>query len=211
MIDPVANHIGDRNSNSDAEVRNAIAPLNKLADDLDCLLIGVRHPGKDRTRGALASILGSTAWVDTPRAVVMIAVDDEDDAVRHIQVVAGNRSLQRRPRKRSASTPSRSPGSTEPITLAVELGESSKSVDDLLEGRRRRGPLRSARYSSRTPSSERSRAGGRMREYLNVVCGEELGASPDTIYRQGIEPLRKDERIKARKDGLTAGWSYDLS
>jgi hypothetical protein len=32
VIDPVANHIGSRNSNSDGEVRDAIAPLNKLAD-----------------------------------------------------------------------------------------------------------------------------------------------------------------------------------
>ena len=31
VVDPVANHIGDRNSNSDAEVRHAIAPLNALA------------------------------------------------------------------------------------------------------------------------------------------------------------------------------------
>ena len=93
VVDPVANHIGAGNSNDDVEVRHAIAPLNRLADELGCLLIGVRHPGKDRSRGAVASILGSTAWVDTPRAVVMIAVDDEDPAVRHIQVVAGNRSL----------------------------------------------------------------------------------------------------------------------
>src|SRR5262249_45531905 len=89
VIDPVADHIGTLNWNSESEVRDAIAPLNPLADRLDCLLIGVRHPGKDRTRGAVASILGSTAWVDTPRAVVMIVVDDEDPLLRHIQVVAG--------------------------------------------------------------------------------------------------------------------------
>jgi hypothetical protein len=134
VVDPVANHIGDRNSNSDAEVRDAIAPLNALADELGCLLIGVRHPGKDRSRGAVASILGSTAWVDTPRAVVMIAVDDEDPLLRHIQVVAGNRSLN------GAAQAFRIeavdvPGLTEPITRAVELGESAKSVDDLLATR----------------------------------------------------------------------------
>jgi hypothetical protein len=132
VIDPVANHIGDANANSDAEVRNAIAPLNALADELDCLLIGVRHPGKDRSRGALVSILGSTAWVDTPRAVVMIAVDNEDPAVRHIQVVAGNRSLNGAGQAfRIAAAPVE--GLTEPITLAVPLGESSKSVEELLD------------------------------------------------------------------------------
>jgi hypothetical protein len=69
--------------------------------------------------------------VDTPRAVVMIAPDDVDPAVRVIQVVAGNRS------PNGAAQAFRIdavavPGLTEPITLAVELGESSKSVDNLL-------------------------------------------------------------------------------
>jgi predicted transcriptional regulator len=131
VIDPVANHIGDKNSNSDAEVRDAIAPLNKLADELDCLIVGVRHPGKDRSRGAVASILGSTAWVDVPRAVVMIAADDEDPQVRHIQVMAGNRSLNGAAQAfRIEAVQVR--GLAEPITLAVPLGESVKSVDDLL-------------------------------------------------------------------------------
>jgi len=131
VIDPVANHIGASNSNSDGEVRHAIAPLNKLADELSCLLIGVRHPGKDRTRGALASILGSTAWVDTPRAVVMIAVDDEDPLLRHVQVVAGNRSLNGAGLMfRIEAVPVE--GLAEPITRAVELGESTKDVETLL-------------------------------------------------------------------------------
>lgn len=131
VIDPVANHIGDRNSNSDAEVRDAIAPLNKLADELACLIIGVRHPGKDRSHGAVASILGSTAWVDTPRAVVMIAVDDVDPATRVIQVVAGNRSLNGSAQAFRIDAVD-VPGLAEPITVAVALGESSKDVDELL-------------------------------------------------------------------------------
>lgn len=136
VIDPVANHIGLRNSNSDAEVRDAIAPLNRLADELGCLLIGVRHPGKDRSRGAVASILGSTAWVDTPRSVVMIATDDEDPLVRHIQVVAGNRSLNGSAQSfRIDAVPV--PGLREPITRAVDLGQSAKSVDALLAVRGR--------------------------------------------------------------------------
>lgn len=131
VIDPVANHIGARNSNSDAEVRDAIAPLNGLADELGALVIGVRHPGKARDRGALASILGSVAWVDTPRAVVMVAVDNEDELVRHVQVVAGNRSLNGNGQAfRIEAVPVE--GLAEPITLAVALGESSKSVDELL-------------------------------------------------------------------------------
>jgi AAA domain len=131
VIDPVANHIGARNANNDADVRDAISPLNALADDLNCLIVVVRHPGKDRSRGALASILGSTAWVDTPRAVVMIAVDDEDELVRHIQVVAGNRSLNGNGQAFRLEAVAVE-GLAEPITLAVSLGDSTKNVDELL-------------------------------------------------------------------------------
>jgi hypothetical protein len=124
-----------------------------LADNLGCLIIGVRHPGKDRSRGAVASILGSTAWVDTPRAVVMIAVDDEDPIVRHIQVVAGNRSL-----NGSAQAfridPVDVSGLLEPITLATMLGDSTKSVDDLSPPRKPTPaacPPTRCRSSSSTP------------------------------------------------------------
>jgi hypothetical protein len=102
--------------------RGPSALLNRLADELDALVIGVRHPGKDRSRGAVASILGSTAWVDTPRAVVMIAVDDEQDDVRHVQVVAGNRSRNGRARAFRIDE-AQVHGLSEPVTLAVELGE----------------------------------------------------------------------------------------
>lgn len=131
VIDPVANHIGAAKPNDDIEVRHAIAPLNGLADRLGCLVIGVRHPGKDRSRGAVASILGSTAWVDTPRAVVFIANDDEDPMVRHIQVVSGNRSSNGSAQAfQIEAVPVE--GLTEPITRAVELGESGKDVETLL-------------------------------------------------------------------------------
>ena len=61
----------------------------------------------------------------------MIAVDDEDPTIRHIQVVAGNRSLNGSAQSfRIEAVPVE--GLDEPITLAVDLGESTKSVDDLL-------------------------------------------------------------------------------
>jgi len=131
VIDPVANHIGDRDSNADVAIRDAIGQLNGLANDLNCLLIGVRHPGKDRTRGALASILGSTAWVDVPRAVVFIARDDQDRAVRHIQVVAGNRAPDSKA-QHFRIVPHKLEELDEPVTRCIDLGQSEKDVDELL-------------------------------------------------------------------------------
>jgi hypothetical protein len=188
VIDPVANHIGDRNSNNDVEVRDAIAPLNQLADELRCMLIGVRHPGKDRSRGAVASILGSTAWVDTPRAVVMIAVDDEDDDVRHIQVVAGNRS------RNGAAQAFRIEavnvaGLTEPITIATPMGESAKSVDKLL------GVVR----TNTTPASKTNEA----RELILEILETEGEQESDTLdARVAKETSLKATTVKNARTAL---------
>jgi hypothetical protein len=209
VIDPVANHIGDKNTNADGEVRNAIAPLNGLADELGCLLIGVRHPGKDRSRGALASVLGSTAWVDTPRAVVMVAVDDEDPLVRHIQVVAGNRSLNGAAQAFRIDAVEVE-GLDEPITLAVELGESEKSVEDLV-GAKTESKAHVAADLVQQAVLQALETGPKTRDYLDAVCEDQIGVSKNMVWKSGIAPLRTAERIKARKDGLTGGWSYELS
>lgn len=210
VLDPVANHIGDSNSNQEAEVRHAIAPLNRLADELGCLLIGVRHPGKDRSRGAVASILGSTAWVDVPRAVVMIAIDDEDELLRHIQVVAGNRSLNGSAQAfRIEAVPVAD--LAEPITRAIDLGASSKSVDELLAAPK-------AETAGRVPAAdvqavilEALATGEKTRNYLDETCRDELGVNPDTVYKSGLAPLRKDELIHARKAGSSGRWYWQLN
>lgn len=204
VVDPVANHIGSRNSNAEAEVRDAIAPLNGLADALGCVLIGVRHPGKNRTAGAVASILGSTAWTDTPRCVVMIAPDDEDPLLRHIQVVAGNRSLNGSAlafRIEAVEVE----GLAEPITRAVELGESIKDVDALLSsptGETKGGQLQDTILRA-------LEEGERTRAEIDELCREQHGASPDNTYRRGLHPLKAAGRIKARNAG-SAGWCWQL-
>lgn len=190
VIDPVANHLGGSNTDKEGEVRHAIGPLNKLADDLDCLLIGVRHPGKDRSRGAVASVLGSTAWVDVPRAVVFIARDDEDDTVRHIQVVAGNRSANGAAQAfRIEAFPVE--GLDEPITRATPLGESAKSVDQLLDIRAvpetRTGKARELLLDILEEEGEQES------DALDAHVAAELGLSARTV---------RDARMKLSSDGL---------
>jgi hypothetical protein len=207
VIDPVANHIGDSDSNSEAAVRHAIGPLNALADDLACLLIGVRHPGKDRSRGALASILGSTAWVDTPRAVVMIAVDDEDDLVRHIQVVAGNRSLNGSAQMFRIDAVEVE-GLAEPITKAVDLGVSMKTIDELLAGGGDKSDAGPTPEEIQEIILEELKQGEKARFELDAACMTAFGVSSNTVYRMGLEPLRKEDQITARKDGLNGRWYW---
>lgn len=131
ILDPIGNHTGGRNTDQEGPIRDAIQDLNPLADELDCMVVGVRHLGKDASRGALASVLGSTAFVDVPRCVILMAADDEDEFLFHAQVVAGNRG----PRS-SAGQAFRlelvDVDPAEEITRLTLTGASSKDVNDLL-------------------------------------------------------------------------------
>jgi hypothetical protein len=138
----------------------------------------------------------------------MIAPDDEDPQVRHIQVVAGNRA------PNGAAHAFRIdavdvPGLTEPITLAVPLGESRKSVDILLAAE-----PQTSRVSGddlRALILRELETGEKSRKYLNTVARDELQASTHSVYKTGLSPLSKAERIKARKDGMDGGWYWSKS
>lgn len=134
-IDPVGNHIAGKNSNAETDIRDAISRLNQIADEQQTMVFGVRHlTEKECGRGVLAAILGSSAWVQTPRAVLAVVRDDEDTQISHVQCVAGNRL--------PAGTAGRMfridgvllPGLENEVTRAVWLGESTKDVETMFAG-----------------------------------------------------------------------------
>ncbi len=143
VIDPLSAHMAAADANAETAVRHAVGGLNKLADLLDCAVLGIRHFGKSRDNGALSAVLGSTAWVDLPRAVLAFAMDDEDEMVFHVQVVAGNRTG--RGNAQSYRIELRDVGLEEPVTYAVAIGDSAKNVDDLLASPRRNSKSAGAR------------------------------------------------------------------
>lgn len=132
IIDPVGNHITGKNSNGETDIRDAIAPLNAFADEHEMMVAGVRHlTEKDASAGALASILGSSAWVQVPRAVIGIAKDNEDSAISHMQCIAGNRMPPDTP-GRAFRIEGVDVGLENPVTRAVWLGDSRKDVERLI-------------------------------------------------------------------------------
>jgi hypothetical protein len=144
VVDPLGNHLGGVDTDKEGPVRNAIAGLNRLADEFACAVMGVRHLAKVASNGSLAAVLGSTAWVDLPRQVNVFARDDEDPMVFHVQVAAGNRSANGQGRSFQLEL-HRVRGLGEPVTYAAELGTSTKDVDELLAAPRRTSKSRAAR------------------------------------------------------------------
>ena len=137
----------------------------------------------------------------------MIAVDNEDPLVRHIQVVAGNRSLNGSGhafRIEAADVP----GLTEPITRAVMLGDSTKSVDELLAAPRAASEGRVPATKVQDVILEALATGEKSRAYLDQACADELGVNPDTVYKSGLAPLRKDGSITPRKSDWDGGWYW---
>jgi AAA domain len=210
IIDPLGGGIsGGRNTNLDSDVRPAIAPLNQLADQLGCIVIGVRHiTNKEVKGGSLAGILGSSDWVNVPRAVLALVADDNDDGIRHIQVIAGNRAKSAAGRSfRIIGVPVVEGG--EPVTRAVDFGDSDKDVDDLLTSNGK--PDRVDKQALQLLILAHLKTGAKSREYLDELGHDELKATHDQVYRHGIEPLRKAEKITAKKDGFDGGWAYELA
>src|SRR5262249_28186280 len=53
-------------------------------------------------------------------------------------------------------------------------------------------------------------AGEQSRLDLNTIAEDELGASPDQVYRYGLKPLHGAKQIRVQKDRLAGGWYWSL-
>lgn len=207
VIDPIGNHLGGKDTDKEGLVRLAISPLNDMADELDTMIFGVRHLGKDASRGALSSILGSTAWADVPREVILMAADDQDDMLFHAQVVAGNRG----PRSNSGRAYRLNlidvPPAAE-ITLTIPEGASNKNVEDLLAGTTS-APTSKSSQAKDLILSILEQGGEHESDELDAQIAEQIGIAAKTTRNLRSE-LSKNGLISVRpvKDdnGVVERW-----
>lgn len=194
-LDPISNHISGKNSDADTDIRDAISPLNPIADEFECMVFGVRHLSeKDCSKGVLAAILGASAWVHVPRAVLAVARDNEDADVSHVQCVSGNRL--------PAGTPGRMflidgvllPGLENEVTRATWIGDSSKDVETMLGNSNVKEPSRSeaARELIQDILDDE---GEQESDALDARVAQETGIAAKTV---------QNVRVKLRGDGLIA-------
>jgi AAA domain-containing protein len=131
IVDPMGNHITGKNSSGDTDIRAAIAPLNGFADEHGLMVVGIRHLSeKEATAGALAAILGASAWVQVPRTVIGMARDGEGEL--HIQCLVGNRLPPDTPGRTFQIEGVEVEGLTNEVTRAVWTGESSEQVETMI-------------------------------------------------------------------------------
>jgi AAA domain len=185
VVDPVSNHIAGKNSNDETDVREAIAHLNALADGFDLVAVGVRHlTEKEAKSGLLAAILGSSAWVQVPRAVIALARDPHDVDIVHMQVVAGNRMPPGAPGRRfriEAAAVETDDGPGE-VARVVWEGESTVDVEELLTVRHTPEPSRSEDARALILATLQAAPGQRMgAEEFDALIAEQAGISAKTV------------------------------
>lgn len=138
VVDPLLAHIPVRiDGYKDQHVRVALAPLHRLAEELDIAVLGIMHLNKREAGDLFSRIGGSGGFLAAARSALLVAADPNDD---HVRVVAHGKSnlapaagaLRFRLQPEQIDNPD--PDDDQPINVPrVEwLGESDLEVRDLL-------------------------------------------------------------------------------
>jgi hypothetical protein len=91
VLDPLISRLSrGLDTHRDAEVRLALEPLAKLADDTSVALIGLIHVSKAMTKDPLTAVMGSRGFVAVARSVLFAAADPADRSNRVLSVVKCN-------------------------------------------------------------------------------------------------------------------------
>ena len=212
-VDPLANHTGAANTDRESEVRLALMPLAVLVNELGIPTVGVRHLStKEAKGGALAKILGSTAWIGVPRVVLAAVSDSSDPALVHVHPIKGNRAPRGESGRRFRLEGRVLPGFEESVVYAVEDGISEVDVDAELAGRKEE----SASDRARELLLETLRAaGGQMEsDQLDATVAELAGLHARTVRNLRTE-LRSRGWLRAipEKDetGAILRWHVALT
>jgi AAA domain len=91
VLDPISDYFqANTDTNSEVAVRSALKPLARLAEDLNIAIICVRHLNKKSGDQALYRMLGSSAFIQMPRAILKVEHDPEIEHGRVLSCIKGN-------------------------------------------------------------------------------------------------------------------------
>lgn len=95
LIDPLMAHWhGKTDSHRDQDVRRALTPLAKLAEELDLAVIVIRHLAKGDGRKAIYKGGGSIGIIGQARSAYLVARDPADESLRVFACVKNNLTVE---------------------------------------------------------------------------------------------------------------------
>ncbi len=206
IVDPLMAHLPESvNSWRDQSVRRALAPLHRLAQDLDCAVIVVAHLNKAKGGDALHRTGGSIGIPAAVRSALLLARDPEDPepergTQRVLAHVKCNVGAQAETLACEIETVLLDDQAEAPRLKVV--GTSSISAADLLD----------------MPTEEMRTERDDAIEFLSAELADgprpakeiKDAASAANIHERTLKRAKSDLGIQSTKDGLNGGWRWRL-
>ena len=79
ILDPIISRLGDLDTHRDSEVRQALEPLARLADEVGMSVYGLIHHNKGGSGDPLQAVMGSKAFTAVARSVHTVVPDPDDE------------------------------------------------------------------------------------------------------------------------------------
>lgn len=212
VIDPVVAHLdGGIDSHKDASVRQALAPLARIAADRGCAVLAILHVNKALGSDWYRRLSGSGGFGGAARSVLLFGRDPDDEdpergtgrLLAHAKCNVGELAPSERWRVASIVLPA-SNGDPETRTARLELvGESERGYRELLDA--------GSDPEERLPRDEaedflRVELSGGARPSKDVQrSARDAGISERTLRR-----ARERLGVKPRPEGFGVGWTWEL-
>lgn len=91
VLDPLMSRINATlDTHRDAETRQALEPIARLADEAGIVVLGLVHVNKSATTDPLTSLMGSRAFAAVARTVLYVMRDPDEDDVRLLGLAKSN-------------------------------------------------------------------------------------------------------------------------
>lgn len=98
FLETTLEHIGDRegkvrhNTNTESEVRQALAPIREVCRIVGMFGLGVIHPRKSTAGGIEDAISGSTAFRNVPRGILYVYPDPSDKSPNPVRLLMSQKN-----------------------------------------------------------------------------------------------------------------------
>ncbi|TLF58473.1 AAA family ATPase [Nocardia cyriacigeorgica] len=211
VIDPLMSVIGETiDTHRTREVRTALDPLVKIADQTGAVVLGIAHFNKSAGTDASQLITGSGAFKDVPRSVFGFARDGDERVMSQTKNSLGRDDLPSLSyRIDEAVVPTRKGDAV--TGVLVWLGESDVSVRDI---------LRDAAAPDREPGADRPPAQRFVLKYIAENKDENGEVPAAEVIEKGVAAGFTENEIKharsrcctpkitSRKAGTGSGWVW---
>jgi len=206
LLDPLVSRLeSSLDMHKDSDVRRALEPLVKLADETDAAVIGIIHVNKSGSTDPLTQVMGSRAFAAVARAVLFVASDPEDEKVRLLGQPKNNLGSLDLPTLKFRIVQYTIPDTREDaiVTGRIEwLGESSRSINDVV--------------AMQGISRQERDAADWLSEYLagrgEVDFNEVIKAANQAGYSQrAIQRASKKLHVQIERKGFPSQTTWSLS